>query len=427
MLNDRDDKHDDHEESEYHFSDEDISYEETETESPKSVNAGATQESLGSRLSNSKRMLGSIVGFFVLVFIVYKIVTPNGSSQADINASLVNVNQTNASKAKPLTPVVTQAQAPTEALPQTPDVQVQVQAPAPTQAAAPPVTNPVPAQASALPAAQPAIAPVAPVATAPATNPNPAVVSQSQAMAPPPVMAAPQQAPSGMEQQPVQAAQTQATVSMPAVIPVQSTQPESLPGVVNTQQPVVTSSSPTLTIVQSPSPDTGVDARVDARIASMEASNQKLLAQVQTDYSQKLNDFSTQNKALQDQIQTLNSRVAGIETQLNQLVRALTQQDVPGQTTAPMPTAGGGMGRSFNSSKQLPPIAQEVKTAFSVQAIIPGRAWLRSDNGEAITVAEGDTIKDLGRVTKIDPYDGIVEVNTGNRIVSLSYGSGAES
>src|SRR3990167_1827300 len=104
-----------------------------------------------------------------------------------------------------------------------------------------------------------------------------------------------------------------------------------------------------------------------------------------------------------------------MESQMNQLVQVLTR---------------GGSQASANSAATTPAAAQqampaqpqvsEIKVTYSVQAIIPGRAWLRSENGETVTVAEGDTIKDLGRVTKIDPYDGVVEVNMGNRVVSLS-------
>ena len=60
---------------------------------------------------------------------------------------------------------------------------------------------------------------------------------------------------------------------------------------------------------------------------------------------------------------------------------------------------------------------------YSVQAIIPGRAWLKSEAGDTVTVAEGDMLKGLGRITKIDPYDGVVEIDTGNKIISLSYGT----
>ena len=45
--------------------------------------------------------------------------------------------------------------------------------------------------------------------------------------------------------------------------------------------------------------------------------------------------------------------------------------------------------------------------------------------GEYEHISEGDTVKSLGRVTKIDPYDGIVEINTGRKVISLSYGTGA--
>jgi hypothetical protein len=63
---------------------------------------------------------------------------------------------------------------------------------------------------------------------------------------------------------------------------------------------------------------------------------------------------------------------------------------------------------------------------YSVQAIIPGRAWLKSDSGDTVTVAEGDMLRGYGRVTKIDPYDGIVNIDTGGKVVTLSYGMVAE-
>ena len=66
------------------------------------------------------------------------------------------------------------------------------------------------------------------------------------------------------------------------------------------------------------------------------------------------------------------------------------------------------------------------KIAYAVQAIIPGRAWLKSDAGDTVTVAEGDILKGFGRITKIDPYDGIVNIDTGNKVITLSYGVNGE-
>jgi intracellular multiplication protein IcmG len=192
----------------------------------------------------------------------------------------------------------------------------------------------------------------------------------------------------GMPQQPAMPEVT----GMPAVIPVQS------------PSPAYNINSPSTVAIQNP-------AGTEAKIAALEADSSKLISQMQSDYVQKLNDFATQNKALQDQVQTLNSRMATMETQLNQLVQALTHQN---QSERSEPAAVPGMEEA----------APEHRISYNVQAIIPGRAWLRSDNGETVTVAEGDVVKSLGRVMKIDPYDGVVEINTGSKTVSLSYGTG---
>ena len=91
-------------------------------------------------------------------------------------------------------------------------------------------------------------------------------------------------------------------------------------------------------------------------------------------------------------------------------------------------TDGKNNGKTLSKQQAVeatpqPAAATEPKIAYTVQAIIPGRAWLRSDAGDTVTVTEGDVIKDVGRITKIDPYDGIVQVNTGTKVVSLTYGN----
>jgi hypothetical protein len=172
---------------------------------------------------------------------------------------------------------------------------------------------------------------------------------------------------------------------LPAVIPVQSTVPS-----YNTTQL----------------------GPVEAGTASLSAESDRLMNELQNQYAQQFNNLSTQSKVLQDQVQTLSARVATMETQLNQLVQALTQRN-QANTPSAMPAA------------PVEHHASEPKIGYSVQAIIPGRAWLKSDNGETVTVAEGDVIRDVGRVTKIDPYDGVVEINVNGRTASLSYGNGS--
>lgn len=157
---------------------------------------------------------------------------------------------------------------------------------------------------------------------------------------------------------------------------------------------------------------------IDNRAAQVAATNEQLMAQLQAEYAQRIADYQTQNKNLQDEVQTLNTRVASMETEMSQLIQTLTKQFQNNGSTDgvnPDATAATPGDTSVNADIKLP---------YSVQAIIPGRAWLRADNGDTLTVAEGDTIKDVGQVTKIDPYDGIVEIKVGNKTVTLSYGNG---
>lgn len=321
MSNNRDDKFEGQDDSEYHFSDEEVSYE-VESEESKAPAASA-QGGIVSRLKNSRRLVISSVVFLAIVFVVYKVVSPGTST--------------------PVTDIST----------------------APAVASAPPAAMPQQPVAPAVAQTPPAVAPATPPAVAAAPTTTPAV------------------------QQPVQAPAAPAVASMPPVIPVQSTVPAGQ------------------------SPAAAMGAYIEDKSTTLSAASQQAVSQIQAQSTQQFNDFTNQNKAMQSQIQSLSARVADMEAQINQLVQVLTRRN---QATA-APT-------SMNNPPP-PPVREarpQVRVAYNVQAIIPGRAWLKSDNGETLTVAEGDVIRDVGRVTKIDPYDGVVEINTGTKAISLSYG-----
>jgi intracellular multiplication protein IcmG len=150
---------------------------------------------------------------------------------------------------------------------------------------------------------------------------------------------------------------------------------------------------------------------LEANVSAISNQSQQLMGQLQAQYTQQVTAFENQSKETRDQVRALNARVSNMETQLSQLVQMLTRHAQQSSMGAP-------------PSEAAPSPGPVVRIAYNVQAIIPGRAWLKSDSGETLTVAEGDVIKGIGRVTKIDPYDGIVEINTGTRSVSLSYGNG---
>lgn len=324
MSNNRDDKFES-DDSEYHFSDEEVNYE-VESETPKTTQPTAGGGNQGPRLTNARRMLISFGIFLSIVFVVYKFVSP-GSTTPSTDLTVASTETT----AQPAA-----AQPQVAAAPAQPAVQAQAQ----------PQSQPQSAQAPVVPQ--------------------------------PPQMAVPAQ--------PVAA-------GMPAVIPVQSAVPAG-----------------------GQSPAAAMSAYIEDKSAVMSAASQQAMAQMQAQYNQQYNEFNSQTKNMQNQIQTLSTRVADMEAQINQLVQVLTRRS----------HAAAAPGSSMNApvSSPVQPARPEVRVAYNVQAIIPGRAWLKSENGETLTVAEGDVIRDVGRVTRIDPYDGVVEINTGTKAVSLSYGSG---
>lgn len=331
MLNDQDDKYDNRDDGEYHFSDDEgVSYE-IENESTKPASNPAASENWMNKLTRSKRMMIGLGVFLVLVFVVYKMVSPSTETVGTVGDIT----------AAPNTQPMTQQ-------PQQPVTVAQQQ--------------PVVAQQPVMPQQQQIVAPVQ-QASAEAPLQQPVVMQQQQ--------------PATISNQPANMAPQQLTENIP-VQTNQSGYPTNVPvvGQVPTQQQAIPAEQ---------------------------------VNQMQNEYEQRVNEYANQNKMLQDQMQVLSSRVAVMESQLTQIVQAVTSRQSQQNAIVETP--------------QQPVIVDNPRVAYSVQAIIPGRAWLRSDSGEAITVAEGDMVKQLGRVTKIDPYDGVVEISTGSKIISLSYGN----
>jgi intracellular multiplication protein IcmG len=260
---------------------------------------------------------------------------------------------------------------------------------------------------SAQPASPPAIErPVVPVASPPSQAPvsqmppqvSP-VAQQNSGMSQQPVVEMPGQSPPAQPPQPaVSTVQTYNNNAMPAVMPVMPQYNELDASSMGAAQ------APSM-IIESGS------SGYDDKAAALAAENAKLTEQLQAEYNKRISEYQNQNKILQEQVQSLSNKVATVENQMNQMMQALGPQ--------------GGNPPQIEALPALPErAAPPPHIPYTVQAIIPGRAWLRSSNGETLTVAEGDEVKGVGRVGKIDPYDGTVEINVQGRSVVLSYGNG---
>lgn len=209
-----------------------------------------------------------------------------------------------------------------------------------------------------------------------------------------------------------------ANASSTAPMPVQSGAPASQPTPTDLQNSS-THLAPVMPVEgQSIATKSGVvpASQVESKLSQVNQSNEAMLNQMQAEYLQKLNDYAAQNKNLTDEVKTLTNRISALESELNQLLQALMKTNIAAQVSANSPP-------DVQNTETTPSQTSEVRLPYTVQAIIPGRAWLRSESGETLTVSEGDNLKEGGRVSKIDPYDGIVEITIGKKTVALSYGN----
>jgi hypothetical protein len=375
MVDEKDDSYESHEEGEYHFSDDQANYD-FDMDSPKKAEPLSAQtpplssakEAALQKLSQHRRMVVGLVVFIVLISVVYKMLTPAGNEKPPTEFA-------------PPVAKVTKPAAPTK--PETPAASQLAQT-------APATPLPAPALGAPLPA----------TLTPPTTTP----VMAEQAVAQMPMTAplAPTQQATPSTQVPVSPS---AEVSQPLAVQVN---PASAPS-----SPVVMAAAPS-----APPADANTKNIMD-RLASLEQQNAALMNLLQTEYAQKMADYETQNTMTRGKLEEVTKRLNRMDTALNQISQAL-------QGSSGSPGAGIMDERAIPAAPVAAMKVMEPKGVYTVQAIIPGRAWLKSESGETVTVAEGDILKNYGRITKIDPYDGVVDIDTGNKMITLSYGTNLE-
>lgn len=188
--------------------------------------------------------------------------------------------------------------------------------------------------------------------------------------------------------------------------PAQPAKPTPPPPTVVVEQPPAVAPAPVATTQPTPSPQPSQPEQVAEtkqlieKLAFLEQQNAAIMNLLQTEYAQKMSDFEMQSSLARGKMDEMSKRVNRIEGTLNQVTQMLQE----------------------GAAKPQAHMKADTKMIYSVQAIIPGRAWLKSDAGDTVTVAEGDILKNYGRIARIDPYDGIVQIDTGNKMITLSYG-----
>ncbi|MCS5711125.1 hypothetical protein [Candidatus Berkiella aquae] len=177
----------------------------------------------------------------------------------------------------------------------------------------------------------------------------------------------------------------------PAPAPVEKAAPQSsLPSMMDAQNVIpqeVTATEASLTKLQKKleEQDTAIKQRLSTLEKELATANQNV-AQSNVNVNKLQNDLAALNAAVQELMNQL--KVIHEEREKQQ------QAKVSKKATAT---------RKVESANP----------SLSVYAIIPGRAWLRSGSGKTITVSEGDSVGEYGKVIKIDAGNGVVITSSG--------------
>lgn len=130
------------------------------------------------------------------------------------------------------------------------------------------------------------------------------------------------------------------------------------------------------------------------------------IASNETKLTEALASISQQNQALTQKLSELSSRVGGLESVMN----------TPSQATSSTPKVTPSSPLPQQTQAQnLPEVPQ-----YTVEAVVPQRAWIQAGDGSTITVTIGEALPGLGAVVSIDPYSGNVTTASGTVI---KYGS----
>lgn len=155
----------------------------------------------------------------------------------------------------------------------------------------------------------------------------------------------------------------------------------------------------------------GVDKE---ELNNLESRLETLIAERSVNQNKRLSSIESDIAKLSQRIADINAQVGSVNANLNQItatinefgsqVSKLTEVQEQKQERVKAQRA-----KQVQEEKKK----QQAAPTMSLHAIIPGRAWLRSDDGQITSVTEGDTVGRYGKVLRIDANEGVVVTSSG--------------
>ncbi|MBI2790824.1 MAG: hypothetical protein HYX61_02600 [Gammaproteobacteria bacterium] len=155
-----------------------------------------------------------------------------------------------------------------------------------------------------------------------------------------------------------------------------------------------------------------VTTKLQKKLDELQATNKQQIDALHRDLSiaQQNAANATKNLAtMQHDVQTLSATVQELTAQIKAIrddQLALIAKEEERQQKARQKAKP-------KSQKISPKSAAFTTPHLTVHAIIPGRAWIRTADGKTITITEGDTVGEYGKVLKIDAPNGVVLTSSG--------------
>lgn len=138
------------------------------------------------------------------------------------------------------------------------------------------------------------------------------------------------------------------------------------------------------------------------------------------DVNRKLSMLQRGNDTTTRKITSINNNVEGLQTGINSLGTKITMLN---QSIAMLSEQVRIQQMQIAKLKEKPKPKKIAvkdkmpKTTYTIQAVIPGRAWLMSSGNKTITVRVGSRIPGYGRVKHIDAHQGVVYLDGDKTII----------
>lgn len=199
---------------------------------------------------------------------------------------------------------------------------------------------------------------------------------------------------------PQQASQPAQQLPAAPVAPTAAPPSSSLPAWSETEKP---------TVNQSPL-NQGAAEQFDQKIQSQESKFNQSMADLDNKMRVTYERVENSDKALNNMQMQVSTLATQMQVLMNE-VKALRHDQM--KTLVQAKESAAQVHKQQADTKKAVIHRAEAHPSLVVHAIIPGRAWLKTMDGKTITVAEGDSLKEYGRVLKIDAANGIVVTASG--------------